>query len=146
MNPSWHFLFGAILSIFLFFLFPEIGVINISILFFSSILIDIDHYFFYIYEKREFNLRKAYSYFLNNKRKMKELKGYSSSPSLSSFFIFHGIEVILLLFLLSFLFKPFYFAFMGFSFHLILDLFEQAAYSKGFQKISVLNDFLNYKR
>jgi hypothetical protein len=146
MNPFWHFLFGAILSLFLLFLFPEIGIINISILFFSSILIDADHYFFYIYEKRGFNLRKAYSYFLNNKKKMKELEGHFPSFSRSSFFIFHGLEVILLVFLLSFLFKPFYFVFMGLSFHLILDLFEQAVYSKSFQKISVVNDFLNYKR
>jgi hypothetical protein len=145
MNPSWHIFFGFLFSVFLFFLFPEVGITNLSLLFLSSVLIDVDHYLFYIYERRGFNLRRAYNYFIEHKKKWKKFgnKVHDISPS---FFIFHGLEVLLLLFLFSFLFKQLYFVFIGFSFHLLLDLFEQAVYSDKSQKISVVNDFLNYKR
>jgi hypothetical protein len=145
MNPPWHVFFGGLFSIFLFFLFPEIEMINLFLIFFSSILIDVDHYLFYIYEKRGFSLRKAYAYFINHKKKWKNSERDSRKTFPTSFFIFHGLEVLLLLFALSFFFKPLYFIFIGFSFHLCLDLIEQAAYSNKSQKISILNDFLNYK-
>jgi hypothetical protein len=146
MNPSWHIFLGFLFSVFLLFLFPEVGVANLSLIFLASVLIDVDHYLFYIYEKKGFNLRKAYSSFMEQKRKCREFGrslNYGSSPS---FFIFHGLEVLLLLFVFSFIFKFLYFIFIGFSFHLLLDLVEQAAYSSKSQKISVVNDFLNYKR
>ena len=146
MNPSWHIFFGFLFSVFLFFLFPEVGITNLSLLFLSSVLIDVDHYLFYIYERRGFNLIRAYDYFIIHKKKWEKFGkcvNYNFPPS---FFIFHGLEVLLLLFVLSFFFKPLYFVFVGFSFHLLLDLFEQAVYLSKFQKISVVNDFLNYKR
>jgi hypothetical protein len=99
-----------------------------------------------MYEKRGFNLKKAYAYFLINKRKWKEFGNKKGHGFSSSFFIFHGLDVLLLILILSFFFKSLYFVFIGFSFHLILDLIEQAAYSNKFQKFSVVNDFLNYKR
>jgi len=146
MNPPYHVLFGFLFSVFLLILFPETGIINVSLLFLSSILIDIDHYFFYVYEKRGFNLRKAYDYFIEHKKKWEEF-GKSTNYNLPpAFFIFHGLEVLLLLFALSFFFKPLYFVFIGFSFHIFLDLIEQAVYSSKYQKISAVNDFLNYKR
>jgi len=145
MNPSWHIFFGFLFSVFLFFLFPEVGIINLSLLFFSSVLIDVDHYLFYIYEKRGFNLRRAYAYFIEKKKKWNKFGNKVHNP-LPSFFIFHGLEVLLLLFVLSFFFSPLYFIFIGFSFHLLLDLMEQAVYSNKLQKISIVNDFLNYKR
>jgi len=145
MNPSWHIFLGFLFSVFLIFLFPEVGVANLTLLFLASILIDVDHYLFYIYEKRGFNLRKAYDYFMEHKKKWGEFgnKVHDTSPS---FFIFHGVEVLLLLFALSFFFKPLYFIFIGFSFHILLDLVEQAVYSNKSQKLSIVNDFLNYKR
>jgi hypothetical protein len=145
MNPSWHIFFGFLFSACLFFLFPDLGIFNITLIFLSSVLIDVDHYLFYIYEGKGWNLREAYNSSIEQKKRYRKFgkKAYNFSPS---FFIFHGLDVLLLLFLLSFLFRPLFFIFIGFSFHLILDLIEQAFYPNKFQKISVVNDFLNYKR
>lgn len=145
MNPSWHVFLGILFSIFLFFMFPEIGLINLSLVFLSSILIDVDHYIFYIYHNKDFNLRKAYNHFIQHKIKWKEMIKTSNYKSLPSFFIFHGLEVLLLLFVLSIFFRPAYFVFVGFSFHLFLDLTEQAIYSGETKKFSLANDYLNYK-
>jgi hypothetical protein len=146
MNPSWHIFFGFVFSAFLFFLFPDVGITNLTLLFLSSVLIDVDHYLFYAHEKKGFNLRKAYDYSVKLREEWKELEGSIGYNSHSILYIFHGLEVLLLLFVLSFIFGPLYFIFIGFSFHLLLDLVEQAVYSNKFQKVSVVNDFLNYRR
>jgi len=146
MNPSWHIFLGVLFSLFLFFLFPETGVNNILLFLASTVLIDVDHYLFYIYTKKEFSLKRAYAYFIRNKQKLKEF-GRGSSYGLPSILcIFHGFEILVIVFALSFIFKPMYFVFVGCSFHLFLDLIEQAVYSNRLQKISVVNDFLNYKK
>ena len=101
-----------------------------------------DHYFFYIYHKKNFNLRKAYDYFLEHKKQIQKFGSEANMSYPHFFFIFHGLEILLLLFIISFFFSPFYFIAIGFSFHLLLDLIEQAIYSNKFQKVSILNDFL----
>ncbi len=143
MNPSTHIFFGLLFSAFLFFLFPETGIINISLIFLSSVLIDVDHYLYYAYKKKSINLKEAYDYFMEHKTKKKEIGGEYCSPSVLC--ILHGAEVLLIIFVLSFFFKPLYFIFIGFSFHLLLDMVEQAIYSEKFEKFSLVNDFLNYK-
>jgi len=145
VNPSYHIFFGFLFSIFLLFLFPEIGVKNLTMLFLAAVLIDVDHYLFYIYQKKDFNLRRAYDYFIANKKKWKEFGKIGNCPLPSQLCIFHGLEVLLVVFILSFFFNPLYFVFIGFSFHLLLDLAEQAVYSDKIKKVSIVSDFLNYK-
>lgn len=142
MNPPGHVFFGLLFSAFLFFLFPEVGIVNLSLLFLSSTLMDVDHYFFYIYRKKSFDIYKAYKYALEHKRQIREFGIEADEEFPKYFYIFHGFEIILIAFILSFFFKPAYFIFIGFSFHLLLDLVEQAVYSDKFQKVSALNDFL----
>lgn len=145
MNPSWHIFLGFLFSVFLFLFFPEAGMANFVIIFISSVLIDVDHYFLYIHKKKSFSLRKAYIYSLEHKKQWQEFGKDANYDLPPAFFIFHGLEMLLILFVLSFFFKPLYFVFIGFSFHLLLDLVEQAVYSNKFQKISIVNDFLNYR-
>lgn len=146
MNPSWHIFFGFFFCLFLFFAFPDTSLMNISLVFFSSVLIDVDHYLFYLFTTKNFSLRRAYAHFIEQKRKWKEFGKDPKYVQPIYLLIFHGLEVLVILFIFSFFFKPFYFVFIGFSFHLFLDLIEQAVYSNQHQKFSLVNDFLKYKK
>lgn len=58
---------------------------------------------------------------------------------------FHGIELMILLFFLSFIFKPLFFIFIGASFHLLLDLVYQTTYSERIDRFSLIFDFFKYR-
>ena len=53
MYPKHHILLGFIFSVFVFILFPKIGILGVSIIFLSSFLIDVDHYIGYAIRKRD---------------------------------------------------------------------------------------------
>lgn len=98
MLPKWHLLFGAIFSLILYLIFPQIGIFNISLIFLSSILIDFDHYLWTIKRKKYFNLKEVY---LWNKNLPKNHKPITH--------IFHTIEFIIFIAILSFYFNFFLF-------------------------------------
>ncbi|MDP2673070.1 MAG: hypothetical protein Q8O84_04625, partial [Nanoarchaeota archaeon] len=60
MLPKYHVLFGFLFSLILFLIFPFIGLSGFLIIFISSVLIDIDHYLFYVFKNRIFSINKAY--------------------------------------------------------------------------------------
>lgn len=117
MLPKWHLLFGAIFSLILYLIFPQIGIFNISLIFLSSILIDFDHYLWTIKRKKYFNLKEVY---LWNKNLPKNHKPITH--------IFHTIEFIIFIAILSFYFN-FFFILIGIIFHSVLDIFD-IIYSK----------------
>lgn len=80
------------------------------IVFLSAILIDFDHYLFYLYTKKDFSLKNAYKSYIGKK----ELK----------LFIFHTIEFWTLLFLLSFITEFFLAILIGIFLHITQDLTE----------------------
>jgi len=92
----------------------------------ASILIDADHWLFYVVYKRDFSIssvKKAYD-FCYRLRKIR-----SSKRPLC---VFHTIEFYLLLALLTFLFPyPFFlYIFIGVLFHLLIDLIDMAFIEK----------------
>ena len=121
MFPKNHIIAGAIFSILLLITFPEIGWINALIVFLSSVLIDIDHYLYYIYKKKDWNLKRAYWWFVNQKDIFLRLNIKQRKSFKEAIFIFHGIEFWLVLILLVFLNKIFIFILLGISIHMILD-------------------------
>lgn len=193
MLPKQHLLLGFIFSFLLYILFPEISPSGFLLIFLSSFLLDIDHYFYYVYKKNDLNLKRAYKWFVSISERFISLSKSKREKYYLSICFFHGIEIVILLFLLGFLVNPlFYSMTIGVTFHLLLDfisdykklgkferfsviyqvvlihhkknfgkdkysffslsfplllgLVEQIAYSNKSQKISILNDFLNYKR
>ncbi|MBU1204474.1 MAG: hypothetical protein KKE93_01035 [Nanoarchaeota archaeon] len=107
MLIQYHFLVGLIVS---FLLYPVYGI-NVLIIFFVNLLVDVDHYIFYIFKFKSFNMIKAHNYFFNEER-----------PFL---LFFHTVEFLLVLLFFSFYFKLAFFALIGVVIHLLLDTYEE---------------------
>ena len=109
------------------------------IIFASSILIDIDHYFYYvgnaiisehpknlrgffgIFKKRNLNPFKAYSWFIERDKQIHKLSKKEREKYKSPIMLFHGIEFWILLLILSFYSKIYIFLLIGIAIHMILD-------------------------
>ena len=142
MYMKQHILFGLIFAIGIFLLFPQISLLGFSIIIFSSVLIDVDHYFFYVYKKNDFNLKKAYKWFLQEDSHCRSLSWEQRTNLRGPICILHGVEVLVILIFLSFIFNFFIFIFAGFAFHLLLDSIEQTIYWNKMDKLSLIYDLL----
>jgi hypothetical protein len=147
MIPRYHIILGFLFSLILFLIFPNIILIEAGIIFFSSFLIDVDHYIFYILKSKDLSLRNAIKYFLANRKKLKKISPEKRNKFYSGFCFLHGIEVLLILFLLGiFVSKYFLLIFIGFTFHICLDILEEVCNNSRFDKISIIYDFIKYKK
>lgn len=120
MLPSRHIVGGLLFSIVMYYLFPQIQLIGAILIFLSSFLIDVDHYLFYITTKKDLNLRNAYWYF----RKMGDDIFHKHKKRKPVLCLFHAVEFLIVLFIASFYFEPLSRIFIGFVFHLCLDVYE----------------------
>ncbi len=146
MYLKQHFFFGLVFAATLFLLFPIIGFLGFSIIFLSSVLIDFDHYLFYTCKKRNLNIKKAYNSFIKEDKYCRSLPWEERNKLPRKIFIFHGIEVLAILFFLSFVFNYFIFIFVGFGFHLLLDLIDQTTYWDKNTKFSTIYDVIKYRK
>ncbi|MEK6823608.1 MAG: hypothetical protein AABY06_01105 [Nanoarchaeota archaeon] len=146
MLPKYHLILGFLFSLILYSIFPFIYLSGFFIIFFSSFLIDVDHYIYYIFKKKDLNLKKAYKYFFEKRKKfISSTKFVNERPNPAMYFL-HGVEVLLILFIFGiFISKYFLFIFIGFSFHLFLDILEQIYYGFKIAKISLVYDFIKLK-
>ena len=120
MLPSKHFIFGLMFVGFLYFIFPKITFIGFLIILSSTVLIDVDHYIYYIYKKKSFNLKNAYKWFIQIEKKLLSLPWKQRNKFQTGFCFLHGIEVLFVLLILGiFISKYFLFVFVGFAFHLL---------------------------
>ena len=94
-------------------LIPFLGVDTI-VFFFSMILIDIDHYFDYVFVCRRFDIKGMF--------KLHDFI-YKSKESVYGFSLFHTVEVFLLVFLLGFWSYYFWIILSGFLVHFAFDLY-----------------------
>ena len=146
MLPKYHIFLGFLFSLILYLVFPFIGFLGFFIIFFSSFLIDIDHYIYYIFKKKDLNLKNAYKYFFEKRKKYISSTKPVKEMSNPAMYFLHGIEILLVLFLLGiFVNKLFLFIFIGFLFHLFLDILEQIYYGFRITKVSLIYDFINFK-
>jgi hypothetical protein len=149
MYPLKHFFLGLIFSIILFLIFPNIGIIGSITILASSVLIDVDHYLYYIYKKKDFNLRNAYYWHIKNSKKFLALSLEKRKKTYSSYCFFHGIEILIILSLLGIFYnKYFLFVLIGFSFHLLLDLlYERLNFPMtNYGRISIIFDFFRISK
>ena len=147
MFPKPHIIFGFIFSLVVFLIFPWIGLIGFLLIFFSSFLIDVDHYFYYIYKRKDLNLRRTYRYFKDKKEFFKNLPVEERKKYSNQFFCFHGFETILISCILGyFISRYFYFIAIGIFFHLVLDLIELILIKRKIFKISILKDYFSSKK
>jgi hypothetical protein len=147
MIPKNHIVLGFLFSTILFFLSPKIGLIEASIIFLSSFLIDIDHYLYFVFKNKKINPIKAIKYFFNKREKFLSLSKKEKSKVYSGFYFLHGIETLFVLCLLGkFVSGYFYFVFLGVFFHLILDYIDQITNCKRIDKLSSIYDYFKFKK
>lgn len=116
-----HVIINLIISLILLFFIQPIYVL---IIFLSSVLIDVDHYFYYIFKRKRFSLKSAYNWNLIEGRKFKELSLKERKKHQYFIFILHSIELLLILLILSRFSIFFFLIFIGFSIHLLEDSIE----------------------
>lgn len=146
MLPKTHILAGFLLSLFLLLIIPETSLIFASLVFLSSFLVDFDHYLYYAYKKRDYSPKRAIAYFKNKVTKFRLLSKKKLIKYYSGIYIFHGIEILIISFLLGkFIWSGFYAVLVGVSFHLILDYIERVQIFYYPSKISIIWDYIKSK-
>jgi len=143
MLPQKHIILGIIVVAGIFLIFPSIGILNATIILLASVLIDVDHYFYYIYKTKKFNPFEAYKWFRKNVKKHRALSKEQREKTHFGTMTFHGVDILMILFALgSFVHPVFYFILIGFTIHLIADLAMEIIFYNSFNKISVIYCFL----
>lgn len=123
MLPKTHVILGAAYSLFVYILY-NITIIEAFLIFFASVLIDFDHYLWYIYRKKSLNLKKAYFWFKEKRKIWIKLSEKEREKYKRPYLIFHSIEFWIFLVILSFVNKLFLFILIGILFHMIFDYIE----------------------
>jgi len=134
MLPKIHIVLGGIFALLMYFIF-HITFFQASLIFLSSFLIDFDHYLYYIFIKKDFNLKNAHKWFVKKRYNWIALSKEQRSKFKLPIFVFHGLEFFIILLLFYFLNKIFLGIIMGILFHMFLDFaelyyFKMPLYSK----------------
>lgn len=128
MWPKTHIIYGFLAALGLYLIFPAVGLLEASLIFFSSFLIDVDHYLYYVAKTKTLSLTKAISWFSERKRKWhnlstSQIQQYSKKYK-HNLLIFHGFEFILLLVILTLFYPIFFWVLIGIAIHLLMDYRE----------------------
>jgi len=121
MLPKYHIILSLIFVALLYLILPSLNLLELTIIFFSAVLIDFDHYLYYVYKKRNLSLKKAFKWFLKLRDKYLSIPKSKRSSYFHSFCIFHASEPFILLIILAVFFPLFLFILLGATFHLLLD-------------------------
>ncbi|MCX6746762.1 MAG: hypothetical protein NTU63_01370 [Candidatus Pacearchaeota archaeon] len=147
MKPQSHFLLGIFFVLFLFFLFPQTPISGLLIIFLSSILIDVDHYLYYVFKKGDKSIIRAYKWFTENRKKAHHLSKKEKREISFGFLFLHGVEILIALyFLYVYVSEIFLYLLIGFGFHLLVDIVSEGIECGKFNKISIIYSFLLHKR
>lgn len=147
MRVIVHLIAGLILSLILFFVSPFVGVLEAIFIFLASFTIDIDYLLYYFYRKRGFSLKKTYLFAKENGLKYKKLSKKEKKKYFRAFRLFHGIETLIILFLLGyFVHNLFYFALLGALLHLVMDWIHESKHNLRHDKFSIILSYTRFKK
>jgi len=146
MLPKFHILIGLLFSIGCYTIFSFVSLIGAGLIFLSSVLIDFDHYIYYIFKKKSFSLKKAYNWFKKKGKQFSKIpKNKRKSYALNLSF-FHGLEWVFIFSLFGKLFNNyFYFIAIGIFLHLVLDWINSFKKIGRIFKVSIIFDYFNNK-
>lgn len=121
MLPRWHVLLGAIFTLIIWLIFPQVSWIYLTLIFLSSFLIDFDHYATAVFNTKKFSLKDSFNYYkiLGKKHESEAAKGIRKK---GVFHLFHTLEFHLIVFLLGFIWQGFFYIFLGMLFHSGMDI------------------------
>jgi hypothetical protein len=147
MRPKIHIFIGIIFIVFLNFIFPSINFLNLSVIFFSNWLIDFDHYIYYFIQKKDLNLSRCYKWYDKDLKETLVLPMKERKKRYTGFYIFHGIEFLIFLFLLGLSVSPFFiFVFIGALLHFIIDIIHEYYIKRTLHKISLIYSYIQWKK
>jgi len=109
-------------------------------IFLGGFLIDIDHPLYYLIRFKSFNLKKAYSYFMEI-GKRNDLRSYESVIR-----IFHNIETFFVLLIFSFFSKEVLMILIGFILHISLDMISEYRYFSCLRNYSLLRSLIKKQK
>ena len=89
MYPKQHLILGVVFASLLFFLFPKVGIIGFFLISFSAVLIDVDHYLYYVYRKKDWSLKKAFHWHVTQGNKLLFLPREKRKNIFLGFFFLH---------------------------------------------------------
>lgn len=147
MHTKHHILFSTIFCLLIKLLIP-ITWFHLFLIWISSwFLIDLDHPIYYSIKTKNFNPRK----FLESSRKKRshfeKLSLKEKKKIKTPIFIFHGVEILIILTLLTIIHPIFYYILIGFIFHLILDFIDYYKINaKILSKASVIYTIIRNKK
>ena len=109
MKIHQHFLVALAACIIL---YPTTSLINLAAILAFGVLIDADHYLWYVLKFRSLNFKKAMKYF-----RTVEDANHILLP-------FHCVECFIPLLVLALYFQVAWYALLGFTIHMVLDLIQ----------------------
>jgi hypothetical protein len=147
MLPKWHVLIGFVISYILVYFF-NLSLLAGAVIFLSSwLLVDFDHYLLYVIKNNDFDLSRAYLFFLQKRQSYIRLSQIKRKEFKKSILIFHGIEFWAILVILSFFNKIFLFVLIGIFIHMLFDWIDLYYIKESFyQKISQIYTFIKNKK
>jgi len=134
MYSDDHVIYGTGFAFSIWLIFPQIGTLGFVVTLLSTFLIDVDHYFYYIFYKRDLNPINACVWF------DKKVKDYLATPvserpaKEQGVFIFHSLEFLSVIFILGFFVPYVHFVLIGFVFHVILDMCFEIYHKVNFKR------------
>lgn len=123
MLPRWHIVLGILFTILLAFIAPGIKISGLALIFLSSVLIDLDHYLASIMKTRKFGLKSSFDYYKKVEKQLEKDKKNRIRKKYD-FHFFHTLEFHILIALLGILYSPFFYIFIGMTFHSLLDIYD----------------------
>ena len=136
MKTLVHFLFSSVLALTFFPLFKWKTLLILA----GGVLIDIDHYFWYILKYKDFNLINSYKFYTKNI----ETNNYTNVMGI--LLVFHTIEFLLAMIILSFYFELALIFTIGLLLHYLLDfIFLYFVVKKPITNNSILSWYLKTK-
>ena len=130
MLPTTHFIFSLLLAAGLFNHYGWLVIFVIA----GGVFIDIDHYFWHIYNKKGWNFLKVYKHYKYDYAKFEMIEKIKSE-----IYIFHNVEFLIIVVVMSFFSAGAFMFLLGLLLHYILDFIDEAR--NGIDKIKSVSFF-----
>ena len=135
MKLSLHFLVAMIATLAL---YPFFGISALFV-FIGGFLIDVDHILDYYLRYKTLNLKKAYEYYMKGNVNP-DAKEYKAALR-----IFHTLEFVAIIMILSFFKEVFFMMLMGVALHFVMDIWNEIKLFGGLHNYSLIRRLLKRK-
>ncbi len=122
MLPRWHVFFGLVFCIIFKIVSPDTEYFLLFLMWFASVFIDFDHYLSSGLKHGVWSPREAIQHNYNIRQEIVDTRKEEGLCKKGDFHIFHTVEAHIIIGVVGLFFIPFFFIFIGMTFHSILDL------------------------